>query len=58
MSEPDYKTIFYRSQTKFCDAINQLRDVVLKMSADMRYLEEMVISGEPEENEKGDQISD
>lgn len=30
MSELDYKTIFYRSQTKFCDAIDQLRDVVLK----------------------------
>ena len=51
MPEPDYKTIFYRSQSKFCDAIDQLREVVLRMEESLRELEELVIAddNEPEQ---------
>lgn len=50
MPEPDYKIIFYCSQSKFCDAIDQLRGIILKLEQDMRDLEEMVISDESEKN--------
>ncbi|MDE6729857.1 MAG: hypothetical protein K2J71_03680 [Oscillospiraceae bacterium] len=52
MPEPDYFKAFYASQSRICDAIDQLRKVVLKLEQDLRDLEEMILDESCDESEE------